>query len=915
MSKIRFILIVFLVSLAIVVANFRFLHLAGGDVAIYINPASMWNDIRYAWSPNLINQLGWSNISFGLVMPFVIFFKIFSFLPNIAAEYIYFSLIFCAVFFSSFYFFYNYLFSKNKYISVISSLTYVLNGFFFVYFLNYNSHLSFIILPLLFILCHQLMENNFKKLIIVIFLISIFIPSAFVNPPVVLPLFLAAFSYIILLITKRGGINRKIAINILVSIAYFILFNLWWILPFVYTSFSNSISNKIGGAIHGSIFRTTSLHDAFRFLGKWSFGNYYLDYKGSTQDYLFLSNPIFILCNFFVLVLAYWSVIYKKNKNIFYFIFLSLAGLFFTKGDLAPFGDWYMIFLSKFPLGYIFREPQAKFMIIHVFSISVLLGCLLLYLKNSGSPSYRKIYFLMLLVILVPSISFLSGGFTPKGCFGPIRSFLVKIPEYMIEYKNFQKSKKLEYRVLSTPRNTGLYLWDSGFDVNDSALKYLSNEPVLSFGGSVVDYFTPELNSIFKSVYGNLEKSENPDIYGLGLINVREIVQENSKDWRWSDVAKKPGEMDLIFKNLKERNFIDSSAEFGYFSPDYLSKINLGVPENVNIGKLPSTKNRLELLKTVSDELTNRPGISINRTRDEFFIPRFYVPKDIIISERPVEELYRILIQNDFNIRSAVYFKDQNTEKNSDIENIITGETGEEKEPVLEFKKINPTKYVIRAHGARSIFPLIFSENFHPGWKTYLNQNANIKMQNDNSKLKIDNYKILNGNEDDQASKEELSNYIQKRWITDLGNGREKLARHMKWDSSKQKETMDYTEKFNVDFISKNFQGTIQNDNLPSGNFWETWLKKPIADEKSHLKANGYANSWIIDPAKTCKNNNNCSINPDGSYEMEFIVEFWPQRLFYAGMGISGATLLACLGYLFYNRRKKNLSKKYEIAE
>jgi len=40
---------------------------------------------------------------------------------------------------------------------------------------------------------------------------------------------------------------------------------------------------------------------------------------------------------------------------------------------------------------------------------------------------------------------------------------------------------------------------------------------------------------------------------------------------------------------------------------------------------------------------------------------------------------------------------------------------------------------------------------------------------------------------------------------------------------------------------------------------------------------------------------------------MELIVEFWPQRLFYAGAGISLATLALCVGYLVWSFVRKNL--------
>jgi hypothetical protein len=132
----------------------------------------------------------------------------------------------------------------------------------------------------------------------------------------------------------------------------------------------------------------------------------------------------------------------------------------------------------------------------------------------------------------------------------------------------------------------------------------------------------------------------------------------------------------------------------------------------------------------------------------------------------------------------------------------------------------------------------------------------------------------------------------------------------------------------NIDFGSKNFQGTIQNDNLPDGHFWETWLQKPIENNQNHLMANGYANSWVIDTNAICGvdsgrslsaeeagGNFKCIKNPDGSYDFEMVVEFWPQRLFYVGLGISGLTLLGCVGYLVYDwkrKRKKSLKNSHE---
>jgi len=60
---------------------------------------------------------------------------------------------------------------------------------------------------------------------------------------------------------------------------------------------------------------------------------------------------------------------------------------------------------------------------------------------------------------------------------------------------------------------------------------------------------------------------------------------------------------------------------------------------------------------------------------------------------------------------------------------------------------------------------------------------------------------------------------------------------------------------------------------------FETWGLKPIADDRHYL-VNGYANSWHITPE-----------DAGGAEDYELVVEFWPQRLFYLGLFISGLTL------------------------
>jgi len=145
------------------------------------------------------------------------------------------------------------------------------------------------------------------------------------------------------------------------------------------------------------------------------------------------------------------------------------------------------------------------------------------------------------------------------------------------------------------------------------------------------------------------------------------------------------------------------------------------------------------------------------------------------------------------------------------------------KEPEITFKKINPTKYLVKVRGAKSPFWLVFSESFHKQWRLYKYQISNIKYQN----------------------------YFEEI-VADYPNLKVKEARHLT--------------KFTPSDIKFLFKESL---------------------EASHHLVNGYANGWYIEPEEL-------------GLEEDFtlVLYFWPQSLFYLGLGISALTLLGCVGYL-----------------
>jgi hypothetical protein len=119
-----------------------------------------------------------------------------------------------------------------------------------------------------------------------------------------------------------------------------------------------------------------------------------------------------------------------------------------------------------------------------------------------------------------------------------------------------------------------------------------------------------------------------------------------------------------------------------------------------------------------------------------------------------------------------------------------------------------------------------------------------------------------------------------------------------------------------LEFVSKPFFNTIQNDNLRSGSFYETWSTISKAYElntSNHVLANSYANGWIIDPKEICSRETACVTNADGSYNMELVLEFWPQRVLYLGLFITVGSLLGCIMIMLWHSREESRRSKQTV--
>lgn len=733
----------------------------------------------------------------------------------------------------------------------------------------------YLLSPALFNGCHYLFSYAFapwfvyyafkivikKELLFFdIFAISIIVAFSSLelpNPKYIFHLFLIFLLTVVLglffkLVDRKfvAGLARKLVLAVFLSV--------YILLPLAYFAMNYS-PNEYG--VH--------VKDGYKDKGKMM--NYGIDTMDKVlklhQDFIFLNNVeaerynqskwILVLSYVFIILLLIKLLILRKKEikerkeELIVWVLLSVYFLF-SVGPNKPSGFLYEYMVVNFNLLAFLRTTAGA-----VFYMS-LFYALLLFLLVSQIEKNRKVFVAGIIsVIMLVGYPFLNGEYYQN--FNNVNEYTdrtqhgFKIPDEYFKIKKHIDLKKIDSKLL-TPQSDLTYL--------DTTWGF--------FGPILYNFLYTSHNIGYGDMYSNIFN------HNVGL-----VLKDNS---------------------LRE------------------DKRALNVEGTKEIIKY-------EFLELFSVDMNN-------------FLPHFYVPKNSIISQRTIEGLPRIISQDNWNIRSAVFLERQNLGKSNKLES-LSSEKGEiatdspRNDRTLEFRKINPTKYRVRVHGASGVFPVVFSESFHEGWKAYLTSSNNFKLPtlptgrqvlNFKSNLndQILNYKTLDGNSDDQASKEELQDYINKGYITDLGDNKEREIEHKKWNSEKQKEELDYVEKYSVDFVSKNFQGTIQNDNLPEGSIFETWFKKSV-DDQNHLMVNGYANSWVVDVNEACgsrsldgvyarvtgaRDDTFCVENADGTYDMEIVVEFWPQRLFYVGAGISGATLLACLGYLAYDWRRKQKKAK-----
>jgi hypothetical protein len=878
------------------------LFISGGDLFFPVYPLNL----SFAWFSSYIDQLylGIPSATYiNAIFPYLIYFDIIYLLGLDASfsQKVWFFLIILLPFFTFFYLLCkinNDRLMKHISFKLISSVYYAFNPYTAVMFLSSNILIVYGFIPLFIALIIEQFNCPNGKKIYLLPMLSIFLIYSGTNPPAYFILIIVTVIFWIGLYFSKMRTARSFGLlnhAILAAIAYFFV-NLFWVIPLLFVP-TNMLSLQSGNDWFWAS-KSSSLLNIFRGFGNWAFAD-----QAFHSDYFpfhsFYNNYLLIFSGFLLAILIAYSLLLRRKNGLIFYLFsiIYIISIFMAKGIQCPFEGIFYFLYDNVPGFWMFREPWSKWMPLVLLSSSVLLYFSMrdvyTYIIAKDKINTRRIMLcIFFLLVIINAYPFFSGKVVigERGDFPGAR---IQIPDYWYDCANYINEKMITGRVLLLPQNPFYQVhfcwWGDGYYGIDPApyfifKSFISVDPG---GGYIKSSNSNKMVELFfeSPLKFSSFKAQN----FLSLLNARYVLHRKDLDWT------QLGRSDYGSPQ-KTMHFIDHN--------------HLGILEKrfggFNLSKI-SDQYFLNHLLLKNSYLKNESAIDLYVINDSSFLPKIYTTKNIIIYNGSIDLLPIIVSAKNYDIRSAtlaataidstltktIYtnfkilhpgFKYSATKSFFDaalpaddllLDN-ASNYTNYSEPPKIEFKKISSTKYRIRIHNATSPFLLVFSESFYDEWKLYA-------MNYTRQSIKVSSFKEnLSTNDTDIANLAEVDNFIENGLITSL-NYNDILKKNPICINVLNLYNSNYN-----NFISRNYKGSIENNNLPDGAIYETWFKESL---DNHLLANGYANSWVIDPGSVWMNKHIGTKNQDGSYDFEVILEYWPQQIFYIALMFSILTL------------------------
>jgi len=382
-----------------------------------------------------------------------------------------------------------------------------------------------------------------KKIIyaLVTNLVFLFAIITFISIPTLELYFGVLFCYLLFdLLLKKFQFQE-----ILFSIFYFasflivlVLFNIWWLAPFLSTLFSTSYITQVAYTPSGNLDTLTALSDRL--------GNLSYVFRLMHRDYFLnmrevwgtiYQNPLFVIISFLVPIFVFGSFIVKKKPREYYFFFLlAILGVFLAKGVAPPFGGFFNFLFTHVRYLEAFRNPFEKISLLLPLSFAPLFGFgiyhFYLWLQEK-SKRYTKASTILLLVLIYGVLIWpIWTGWvftsTEPPTNNPKIGARVEVPSYYSLANDWLNKENDTSRIIALPMSgEGItYTWRYGYNGVELS-NTIFNKPFIS-ACTTIQFLCP-ITQAFQPLLFN-----HPNDFWKALppLNAKYVMLREDIDWK-----------------------------------------------------------------------------------------------------------------------------------------------------------------------------------------------------------------------------------------------------------------------------------------------------------------------------------------------------------------------------------------------
>lgn len=336
-------------------------------------------------------------------------------------------------------------------------------------------------LPLILLFTIRTFEKRNFSQILLLNLVLLFASMSFASLPMTLLAWLVIGSYWLFVIIQNI-LNftsiRSLTATLFLVLFVFLLWHVWWILPFVQTMRNSPFIVTQAYQQDGNLQTYMTLSDR---LGQMSYAFRGIHPEQFTQMSALWWNinqsPLYILITWVIPVLAFYPLFTaSKDRRLFYLLGSALFVLFSMKGSAAPFGFLWQFFFSHIRILESFRNPYEKWSILLPLFYAPLIGYALVHITHQLST--RTHLFLKLSQKIVPVLSMLAIIFAAYPMLtrlvfmsteSPANQYHIgiynQVPDYYAKTNQYLEAHRQNSRLLIVPyRGEGItHTWDYGY--------------------------------------------------------------------------------------------------------------------------------------------------------------------------------------------------------------------------------------------------------------------------------------------------------------------------------------------------------------------------------------------------------------------------------------------------------------------